>query len=85
MFDPSPKPEPWWPLEWHENIGSGYPTSNVYFHPTVYSIERHVGSDEYLFFSRKNGAHMTTIKGDGGVEDEIALRCALLELAYPDG
>ena len=86
MFDPSAKPEPWWPLEWHENHSSGYPEAQPYFHPVVQTIQHNIGANEWYFETRSTKWTPRNYKAAGDpVEDEIALRCILLELAYPGG
>lgn len=80
---PAPVKEEWWPLEWAENYYRGCPVAAPYGHPTVREIGHEVGKGQFVFHMRKNGEKPYTAKMTGNaVEDELTVRCVLLELAY---
>jgi hypothetical protein len=77
-------PEPWWPLRWDEIMNedySAYYTAGVVGHPHVIRVNREGDEPnaQTRFYLRRGEPIITP-----GHDDDLTLRCALLELTKPE-
>ena len=79
----SDRPEPWWPLQWDKTWPLfAVPTG----HPTIVRVAKGVaGSTLFLVDNGDHQKAMYDVALKIDTHDDLAIRCTLLALAYPEG